>query len=380
MIAVVSGMIATYPVGGMLWDYGQYIVGLEQLGFDVYYLEDTGLPSYHPNPPRYLNEQLIQLSGSLADRWHYRADDGTTFGLSQVLLDRTVASADLFLNVSGGGLLRDSYMGCSCKVLIDTDPGLNHFVNFPKWDRSPGWQGTHGYRGHDWFFTYAENIGHASCLLPSLGLPWHPTRPPVVTGRWLTDSIPKVWTTVMSWSPYQLYKQPITYQGQSYGAKEVEFAKFASLPKQVHAPLELALAGKDVPHSYFRDLGWQTIDAKTVSASANDYRSYVQSSRGEFSVAKNVYVATVSGWFSTRSVCYLAAGRPVVLQDTGYSQHLPVGEGLLAFSDLEGAATAIDEVESRYERHRARAREIAADCFEARIVIDKMLRDLGRGR
>src|SRR5262249_13878109 len=188
MKAIVTGMIATYPVGGVVWDYGQYALGLERLGFEVCYLEDTGDYTYDPSRGQYdegcsygvgfLARSLAELSPSLGRRWHFRGLDGRAYGLSDEALADELRRADLFLNVSGGCLLRDEYMPCRRKVLIDTDPGRNHFVNYPKQDAgsSPG----RGYRGHDHFFTYAERLGRPGCNLPSLGLPWQPTRPPVV--------------------------------------------------------------------------------------------------------------------------------------------------------------------------------------------------------
>src|SRR5215207_4542174 len=194
MRAVVTGMIATFPVGGVAWDYGQYALALEDLGFEVYYLEDTSGPIYDPGQRQYseecdygvrfLRDSLALLSPRVADRWHFRAASGESYGLTPRKVQEIIAGADLFLNVSGGTLLRDEYMSCRCKVLIDTDPGWNHFVNYPRWDAQPGWQNTHGYRAHDHFFTYAERLGQSDCLLPDLGLTWHPTRPLVVLDRW----------------------------------------------------------------------------------------------------------------------------------------------------------------------------------------------------
>ena len=179
MKAIVTGMIATYPVGGVAWDYGQYALGLERFGWEVYYLEDTGWESYDPVKGEYgpdygygvqfLVQSLAELSPTLAERWHVRSMDGECYGMDKKRMAAVVADADLFLNVSGGTLLRNEYMACPRKVLIDTDPGWNHFVNFPKWDANPGWQESCGYRAHDYFFTYAERIGKPDCELPDLG-------------------------------------------------------------------------------------------------------------------------------------------------------------------------------------------------------------------
>lgn len=383
--AILTGMIASYPVGGVVWDYGQYALALERLGFEVYYLEDTGWQTYDPalraygDDPAfgvaYLRRALAGLSPSLTTRWHFRAMDGRNFGMEATRFAEVAADADLFLNVSGGALLRDDYMECPRKVLIDTDPGWNHFRNYPRLDADPGWGGGHGYRAHDHFFTYAERIGRADCLLPDLGLDWQPTRPPVVLDRWRAAPPGERWTTVMSWKNFA---EAIEYQGTCYGAKEVEFDKVKALPQRLAVPLEVACGGEP-PVAEWRRLGWSVVDSHAVSETPQAYRDYVQGSRGELSVAKNVYVATCSGWFSCRSVCYLAAGRPVVVQDTGFSEIIPCGEGVLAFSDIEEAAEAIRRVEADYPRHQAAARRIAEEHFDSDRVLGDLLARIGLG-
>lgn len=386
MRAVVTGMIATYPVGGVLWDYAQYALGLEQLGFEVHYLEDTGGETYDPTKGlygedcsygvRFLAESLARLSPSLSRRWHFRNLGGSTYGMSQEELAGALARADLFLNVSGSALLRPEYLSCARKVLIDTDPGWNHFVNYPRWDASPEWQGARGFRAHDHFFTYAQGIGRPDCALPNLGLDWQPTQPPVVLDRWYPEPPGEKWTTVMTWDNF---RRPIEGNGVVYGTKEREFVRVEQLPSRTSAALEVAVGGTGGPQEHWRALGWSVVDSHGVSRTAEEYRSYIQGSRGEFSVAKNVYVATRSGWFSCRSVCYLAAGRPVVVQDTGFSDVVPTGEGLFAFSDLEQAAHAIAEVERAYPRHQEAAREVARTHFDARIVLQNLLGRIGLG-
>ncbi len=384
MIAVVTGMIASYPVGGVLWDYGQYALGLERLGFEVFYLEDTGWQTYSPMKGEYgedctyavrwLAESLKCLSPRLAQRWRFRNMDGQTYGMDDKSFDEVLGSADLFLNVSGGTLLRDEYMSCRRKVLIDSDPGWNHFRNYPRWDAHPNWHDSHGYRAHDFFFTYAERIGQPDCLLPTLGLEWQPTRPPVVMDCWRAQPPGEWWTTVMTWKNFQ---ETIQHNGVTYGTKEMEFGKVESLPTLEKAKLELAVGGTEAPRDRWRALGWSVVESQEVSARAQDYRQYIQRSRGEFSVAKNVYVATHCGWFSCRSVCYLAAGLPVVVQDTGFSGHIPTGEGLVAFANLEQAVRAIEGVESDYPHHQQAARELARTCFDSDLVLGKMLTRVG---
>ena len=384
MRAIVTGMIVSYPVGGVLWDYGQYALGLERLGFEVYYLEDTGWQTYDPGRGaysddcsygvRFLGRSLAALSPALGARWHFRAMDGRTFGMSAAALAEVISSADLFLNVSGGTLLRDEYMACRRKVLIDSDPGWNHFRNYPKWDASPRWHGTHGYRAHDYFFTYAERLGRADCVLPSMGLPWQATRPVVVLDQWREEPPGDTWTTVMTWKNFQ---EPIVHDGVAYGTKEMEFERIQELPARVRVPLEVAVGGTEAPVERWRSCGWRVADSQSVSQTAGSYRSYIQSSRGEFSVAKNVYVATRSGWFSCRSVCYLASGRPVVVQDTGFSDIIPTGAGLVAFRNLEEAVNGIDSVELDYSRHQQAARELARAYFDSDKVLGELLARIG---
>jgi hypothetical protein len=378
-------MIATYPVGGVAWDYGQYAWGLERMGWDVFYLEDTGGETYDPTKGeygadcsfgvRFMRDSLRALSPTLGDRWHFRAVDGTTYGIGPDRFAQIVANADLFLNVSGGTLLRDEYMKNRCKVLIDSDPGWNHFVNYPKWDANPGWLGSHGYRAHDHFFTYAERMSQPGCILPDLGIHWCPTRPPVVMDCWRSQHPETAWTTVLTWNNF---RKPVEYQGKLYGTKEMEFPKVEALPARLpEVTFELAVGGGGPPIDHWRQLAWRVVDSHAVSRTLDEYRDYIERSRGEFSVAKNLYAATRSGWFSCRSVCYLAAGRPVVVQDTGFSEFLPTGRGLFAFSTLEEAAQAVSTIEGDYPSHQAAAREIAMEHFRSDRVLGQMLNQIG---
>jgi hypothetical protein len=285
-----------------------------------------------------------------------------------------VHSADVFINVSGGTLLRDAYLPCRRKVLIDTDPGWNHFRNYPRWDANPGWYGSNGYRAHDFFFTYAERIGQPDCPLPNLGLSWQPTRPPVVMNCWETEPPGDKWTTVMTWKNFP---ETIAHDGVTYGTKEMEFGRVETLPSRIAGRFEIAVGGAAAPIDDWRALGWSVVDSQAVSRTAEDYRHYVQRSRGELSVAKNVYVATRCGWFSCRSVCYLAAGRPVVVQDTGYPGAIPTGDGLFAFTNLEEAIRGIEAVQADSRRHERSARQIAETYFAAPVVLGRLLAHIG---
>lgn len=227
---------------------------------------------------------------------------------------------------------------------------------------------------HDFFFTYAEAIGSPGCILPDMGITWQPTRPLVVKDLWDPAPPGRAWTTVMTWKNFQ---ESIQHAGVTYGTKEMEFWRILNVPRATGLEIEVATGGAEVPRQEWERAGWRLVDAARVSDTHQAYRDYVQSSRGELSVAKNVYVGTGSGWFSCRSVCYLAAGRPVVLQDTGFSEFIPTGEGLLAFRDHEGAARCLRDVESDYPRHQAAARELALTCFDSSVVLGQLLGRVG---
>jgi hypothetical protein len=386
MRAIVTGMIGTFPLGGVAWDYGQYAASLEALGFEVYYLEDTGLVGYVRNPEtgqfeadgdycaRYIAEALAGFSPALADRWHFRTADDRTYGLRPSDFADVLSEAAVFVNVSGGTMLREAYRSCRRKIFIDTDPGWNHFVIFPRWDRMNRRERPMGFRSHDVFFTFAERFGADDCRLPDLGLTWHGTRHPVVMERWEEPAPERGhYTTLMNWKPYH---RPIRDGRVRYGAKEIEFTKVEALPRRVGAPLEVAVIG-NAPRDKLRAFGWSVVDGDDASATTSAYHDYVSGSRGELSVAKNVYVGTRSGWFSGRSACYLAAGRPVIVQETGFSDRIPVGEGLLSFTTSDEAAAAIGSVEADYQKHRVRARELAKTYFDGPRVLAQLLTEAG---
>lgn len=388
MRAVVTGLIATYPAGGVAWDYGQYVIGLQRLGFEVIYLEDSGAwdsydagGGFYLDTPggavRFLADALTALPTLRPVPWHLRTPDGRTFGMSSDALHRAVAGADVLINVSGGAVLREPYTACRRTVLVDTDPGLNHFVNYPAADRAPGWGGGLGWRAHTHHLTYAERLGRAGCTLPDLGIDWRPTRPPVVLGAWQPRPPGRSWTTVMSWASYHAVAPLLDGQARSYGAKESQWPLLADLPRARPA-LDLRVAVREhAPADLVEGRGWQRTDPLRVLPDALSYRRFVESSRAEVSVAKEVYVATRSGWSSCRSACYLAAGRPVVAQDTGFSEVVATGSGLLAFTTAEQAMAAVDTVEAAYTTHADAARAVAEEHYASDIVLARLLAEVG---
>ncbi|HWE13455.1 MAG TPA: hypothetical protein VG365_08090 [Solirubrobacteraceae bacterium] len=385
MHAVVCGLMASFPLGGVAWDYGQYVLGLRRLGFDITYLEDTGWMAYDPRSgedgesfaygAQFVEQTLRELDPALAGCFHILEMDGTAHGLSRDEFADVIASTDMFLNVSGAALLRDEYLPARRKVLVDTDPGWNHFHRFPQQQQLRASRGQPALDAHDHFLTYAERFDAPDCPLPSMGMEWQPTRPPVVLDRWASNGPGESWTTVMMWEPYM---KPIEWNGVAYGTKDVSFARIEGLPETSPVPLQIAVGGA-APRERWRGHGWNVLDATAISTSPRAYRDYVAGSRGEFSVAKDVYVATRSGWFSCRTVCYLASGRPAVVEDTGFGELIGAHEGLLPWSDVAGARAALAAAEADYEAHAQGARALAAQRFDSDLVLGELLERVGLG-
>ncbi len=248
-------------------------------------------------------------------------------------------------------------------MFIDSDPAFTQLAIA----KAEPWY-VQFFQQFDHLFTFGANIGTPASPIPTGAFRWHKTWQPVTMGDWCTDQIPRDrFTTVMTWQI-----ESFTDVG---GNKDLEFVKFIELPSRTSQRLELAING---PQKLLREYGWDTVDAMAVSRTPAQYRDFIQLSKAEFGVAKHTYVANCSGWFSDRTECYLAAGRPALVQDTGWTAHLPAGEGLLAFSSPDDVVAAIDRINSRYERHARRAREIAREHFEAGSVLTKLLDIAGR--
>ena len=377
---IVTGLIAQYPLGGVAWDYLQYVLGLARLGHDVYYVEDSGQWPYNPSEGglavdyRWNIAYLANLMErfNLSQKWAYRlAEKAEWFGLSERQWREVVQSADLLINVSGTIDQVADYRPVRRLAYIDSDPMFTQ-IHLSQ-GRSPLCAQV---QAHDVHFTFGE---HLSPLVPSTGHHWRPTRQPIVLDEWHPATPQRdVFTTVMNWTSYQ----DVVHVGRHYGQKDVEFMRFLTLPGLV-APTVLELAvnlGKTrhTPHALLRRHGWQLADPDRVCPDVDSYRHYIQSSKAEWSVAKHAYVAGDTGWFSCRSACYLAAGRPVVVQDTGFSSILPVGKGLLAFTTLDEAAAAIQELQAHYERHTIAARSLAETYFNSDLVLTQLIEEAFR--
>jgi hypothetical protein len=244
--------------------------------------------------------------------------------------------------------------------------------------------GTPGLReaidAHTHHFTFGENIGAADCRIPDCGIAWTPTRQPVCLDRWSGSDAPGggAYTTLMNWTA----APPLEWGGERWGQKDVEFRRFFTMPAAADGiPLAVAVgqtggAGEPFPAAAARAAGWQVLDPAEHASDWRAYREFIARSRGEFSIAKETYVKARTGWFSCRSACYLAAGRPVVTQDTGWSRYLPSDCGLLAFDDEAGAVDTLRRIEAEPQKHARAARAVAAEFFDSRIVLGRMLQQM----
>jgi hypothetical protein len=403
MRIIVTGLVGQYAFGGVAWDYLQFVEGFRQLGHEVFYLEDTETWPYDPIKNTvsddcsynvgYLRDVMNRLG--LGDRWIYRnCPDAGYHGVTEPEAKKICASADVFVNVSGCGWLRPEYVAIPKKVFIDSDPMFTQVALVS------GNQGVIDHiHAHDFHFTFAENIGAPDCRVPMAGLKWIPTRQPIVldwwplegrasarpptdAGRGLDGARPSiktprdVFTTVMNWVSYK----GCEYGGETWGQKDVEFMKFIDLPQKTTQKFEIAMGmgpGMRRPTELLQQKGWRIIEPSEHLPDPWTYRDYLVNSKGEWSVAKEGYVKSRSGWFSCRSACYLALGRPCVLQDTDWSKIYPTGNGLFAFSTMEEAITGIDAINADYTRQSAAARGIAEQMFDARKVLGTMLERIG---
>jgi hypothetical protein len=363
-----AGIIARYPFGGVTWCSLMYMLGLRALGHDVMYIEDTGECIYDPEQntrsedpaygTRYIHAALEPFG--FGDRWTFVNFDGSYHGMSREQVQAFCADADLYINLSGGSWFwRDEYRKIPRKVFVDSDPVFTQLAIA----KAEGWY-VDFFRGFDRLFTFGANIGTPACAVPTGGFEWHKTWQPVAMDQWRTAGPPvgDRFTTVMTWK--------IESFADVDGNKDKEFIHYIDLPSVAPTKFELAING---PQRLLREHGWTTVDAMGVSRSLWDYRQFIQGSKAEFGVAKHAYVSSRSGWFSDRTECYLAAGRPAVVQDTGWSAHLPTGAGLLPFSNRDEALDALARVERDYAVHACRAAEIARDHFDAARVLPPFL-------
>lgn len=385
MRIVVTGLIGQYAFGGVTWDYIQYVLGFRALGHDVWYLEDSANWAYDPvkqepsadcsHNVSYLDRIMREFD--MGDRWIYRNEpDGKYHGIAdEKTAEKIIAEADVLANVSGACWLRPVTAAPKTKLFLDGDPMFTHI----KLTR-----GSKDYLdrvlSHDKHYTFGLNVGQPGCKVPTAGLTWRPTVQPIAREWWERTLMPpnachiadNAWTTVMNWASYK----PEEFEGATYGQKDIEFLHFAELPAHTKEKFVLAMGqgpGKSRPTEYLESQKWKIIEPDIHLPDYASYHDFLSNSKAEWSIAKNGYVQSHSGWFSCRSACYLAAGKPAVVQDTGWSDHLPSGDGVIGFRTMEEAVKGIESVAENYEHHCQAARTYAQTYFDAAKVCAELL-------
>lgn len=380
-IIIGSGFVAQYPqAGGVFSVVLQYLLGLRRLGCKVCWLE-----LLWPQGPH--DRTLIRtFADRLADfglerdfcliyfpqgKWPASGEGREWYGFSQDQFFRFCAEADLLLDLCASVRPPDLLSAVRRTAFLDLDPGFMQI-----WMQ----QGAMGRLPHDVFFTVGQNIGRPGCPVPSGGVEWRTFWPPIDLDLWQATEgdADAPFSTVSQWWGYP----PTDYNGEEYdGSKRTEFLRFVELPTLTCHPFELALnlhlVGDTADKQLLIQKGWRVHDPHKVAGDFVSYRQYVQRACGEFSVAKPGYIKSRSGWFSDRSVCYLAAGRPVLVQETGFSAFLPTGRGVLSFATLEQAVQGTAEIQRNYALHCQAAREIAWEYFSAEKALSKLLHDAG---
>lgn len=365
------GHLVRYPLGGFCWHHLQYLIGLKRLGHEVVFLEHYGWEGscYDPDrdqmsgDPGYgvrFVESLMNARG-LAGRWSYLAEDGTTYGMPRENLRDFCRDSDLCINLSNVNWT-DEITLCPRRVLVDTDPV---FTQIGAVGMSESFAQYHR------LFTFGQNVHKPGCSMPTAGMNWIGTCQPIVLDLWPVEpaSRQSPFTTVTNWSAYGDH----TYEGVTYGQKDREFELFIELPRHTDQSMKLALSAEPAIKERLQSHGWGVLNALETSRDPVGYQQFIRASKGEWCVSKHGYVASRCGWFSDRSAGYLASGRPVILQDTCFSQWLPCGLGLIPFTTLEDAATAIKRISEDYPAHCRAARQIAETHFEAGKVLTKLL-------
>jgi len=375
---LVLGLVGQYPMAGVAWQAIHYLVGLRDLGWDVWYVEDSGATPWDPTTGgrtgdcayavRWVADVMRRFD--LAERWIY-VDMGRneTHGASRARLDALYGEAAAIVNLCGATAPRPEHHRAGKLLYVETDPVYEQ-IRIAKGETAS----IEFLAGHDVLFTYGENLGAPDCPVPVRRFAWETTRPPIVPRLWEVRTDPSAvhFTSIASW---ENRGKDVEYEGVTYRwSKHVNFLRFVDLPRRVPGKLRLAMAPGDAAvEARLRGMGWELTDPAPISRDVGAYRDFVYGSRGEFTVAKDIYVRPRSGWFSDRSVCYLAAGKPVVTQDTGFGKFVPTGEGLFAYATPEEAVDAFARIDADYRRHGAAARAVAEEHFGAGPVLRRML-------
>jgi hypothetical protein len=373
---VVLGMMSRQPVAGMVFITLQYLVGFDRLGYDVYYVEPQGGGTGEDSsmPAAWIDSTLRRFD--LGGHWAYHAvhGDGRCYGISEVQLNELYQSAALIINLHGSTKPTPELSATGRLVYLETDPVEIEVSLYEKEQWAYDFLAPHSA-----FFSWGENYGRPDCKLPiPRQFQFHPTRQPTVMDLWepFRSGRGAAFTTIGNWR--QQYRE-VDFMGEKYyWSKHYEFLKFIDLPSRTAQSFELAL-GRYEPsdQAMLERNGWRVVPAAGFSSDLDAYRSYVGMSRGEFTVAKDQNVRLRSGWFSDRSACYLTTGRPVINQETGFSNTYPTGRGLFAFTTMDDILSAVEAINADYERHSSAASAIAREYFSYDVVLPALLSRVG---
>ena len=379
---VVAGYAVGFPLGGQVWMMLHFAAGLARLGHDVLFLEETADWAYPFDPVlgyagtdstrgRAIVDKLFAAHG-LAGRWAYRSDiEGRLYGLDQASLDRKLAEADFFLNISGVIPLREEYQRIPARAVIDTDPVFTQVKV-----ASEAWSHDY-YAAHQTCFTYGCNLPAGTTGVPLSDIDWKPLVPPVILDCWPPgEGAGAGYTTIGTW---EAKDRDVEVAGRHLSwRKNVKYEAILDLPGRLPGvALGMAMSGMKENADRYRAAGWDVRDALEISRDPDRYRDYIRASRGEFTIAKDQNVVLKSGWFSDRTAAFLAAGRPAVVEDTGFGAYLPTGEGLFPFEGPDAAVAAIAQVEADPLRAGRAARAIAEEYFDSDKVLAGLLRQCG---
>lgn len=366
---VLAGALAQKPRrGGHTWVFLQYLLGFKKLGWDVLFLDTLEMREYSPNVTYFVD---VMRRAGLEDSYSLECSGGEIrIGLSRHEVLERVRRSAVFFNITGF-LKDDEVLACAPKrVFLDIDPGFIHM-----------WQELRLadlLRGYDSYVTIAANIGTTACSIPTCGLQWTTTRPPVVLDFWTSVPAPgRQFTTIATWRGAF---GPLDYQGKTYRLRPYEFRKFIELPRRSGKAFQIAL---DIHEAEVADLallrsnGWSVVDPFDAAGDPQSYQEYIRNSSAEIMIAKNMYVESNSGWFSDRSACYLASGRPVLVQDTGLANHYPTDKGVVAFTTMEEALAGAESISAYPATHSRAAREIAEEYFDSDKVLKHLLTTTG---
>jgi len=380
---VILGMMGRCPFGGQTWLYLNWLLGLSRLGHEVWYVDDDTTWPYDPvqntvtDDCEYAVRHISQCMNriGLDGYWAFRLADrsGACWGLQESQLNELYSTCDLLLNVVGATDLRDEHLKAKRRIYVECDP-VTAELRLAKGDEHT----RVAFGNHDRIVTYGENYGAPDCRVPLNGIQYLKTRQPVDLDFWSFDFDPRApyFTTIGN---YKQSGNDVEFDGETYHwSKHHEWLKFIDLPKRCDQEFQLAMRPDDpTDREFLQSRGWGLVPPFEMSLDIfGAYPQYFRRSRAEFTVAKDQNVRLRSGWFSERDACYLASGKPVVAQDTGFSNILPTGEGLFGIRTIDEAAAAVDAINSNYERHCTAARAIAEEYFDAAKVAARLISDI----